>query len=642
MSLILALPFVVWCAGAESLINAPPGLSAPDLSHRPVATALAMPPLPALESRPELLVLTTDQLAADSRVLPRFMAFRQAEGWAVELATEADWDRPTAEGADARPDRVRAYLQERYASDPGAYLLLIGDPDPDGGDLPMLNSYPVEALTRYYPDSTADNMSPTPTDFYFAELSEDWDCDNDGQPWDYPDDAACMDNQPELFVGRLPVYGGDADALDALLERILARDLEADKSYRHRVLLPGALFGVAGGSSATGGDYPEHQDGAGVLEAIYDALPAAFHDQALRIFEGEGLLPSPYARDLDLSRDTLVEQWSQGAGLVVWAGHGWYDSVHRVIWNGDHDGDGLGSDDEISSPAFFESSDTPDLSGAGGAFTWQISCDNSWPEDPGNLGLALLSGGAAGTMAATRVSYGSTGEFGEPFEPRPDLAGGSTASTYYAQWLTQGATVGEAAMWTKSELPGDGWGKVYEEVDCTGFAWATRAEFNLYGDPTRSLELCAGDADCDDGNACTGLEVCSDGFCVHQDVPDCSHLDSDCSAGICDPVEGACVAEPLRDGASCDDGAWCSEHDVCSEGVCGGEPRDCGSRDGWEASCDEDADVCSWAALDTGEPADDEEGGGLFGCASGAGLAGWLLSLLGLSVVARRPRHAGT
>ncbi len=637
--MLATLCLIATTLAAPGLLNPPPGLPAPDLTHTPDTRLPVSLPMPALQARPELLVLTTDQLAADSRVLPRFVAFRQAEGWAVGLATEADWDSSTGEAADTRQDRIRAYLQERYASDPGAYVLLIGDPDPEAGDLPMLMSYPVEDLTRYYPDSTADNMSPTPTDFYYAELSSEWDCDGDGLPWDYPDDADCMDMEPEVFVGRLPVYGGDADALDALLERILARDLEEDKSYRHRVLLPAALFGVEGGSSATGNDYPYHQDGAGVLEYIYDELPADFQAQALRIFEGEGLLPSPYERDLDLSRDTVVEQWSEGAGLVVWAGHGWYDSVHRVVWNEDLDGDGLGDDDEISSPAFMESSDAPDLVDAGGAFTWHISCDNAWPEDPNNLGLALLSGGAAATMAATRVSYGSTGDFGEPFEPRPDLAGGSSASTYYAQWLAEGATVGEAAMWTKSELPGDGWIKVYEEVDCTGFAWATRAEFNLYGDPTRSLELCDVDADCDDGNACTGIESCTDGFCVHSEVPDCSHLDSTCSAGICDPDQGACVAEPLMDGASCDDEAWCTEGDVCTDGVCGGEPRDCGTRDGWEASCDEDQDVCEWTELDTGEPAEDDEGGGLFGCASGGGAVSLLLTLVGWGAVTRRRRH---
>ncbi len=631
----LALAALLAPASAERLLNAPPGLPAPDLTQQAPVAAAGLAPLPALEPRSELLVLTTDQLAADSRLLQRFMAFRQAEGWAVDLATEADWDQPTGQLQDGRQDRIRGYLQARYADDPGAYLLLIGDPDPDLGDLPMLQSYPVEDLTRYYPDSTAENMSPTPTDFYYAELSGDWDCDGDGLPWDYPDDAGegCMDNQPELFVGRLPVYDGDADALDALLERVLARDLEADKSYRGRVLLPGAMFGVAGGSSAAGGEYPEHQDGAGILARIYDDLPADFQQQALRIFEGEGLQPSPYERDLDLSRDALVEQWAQGAGLVVWAGHGWMDSAHRVIWSSDLDGDGLASDAEISSPAFIESPDALDLSDAGGAFTWQISCDNSWPEDPENLSLALLSGGAAGTMGSTRVSYGSTGDFGETWQPRPDLAGGASASYYYALQLAAGATVGQALMWTKSEMSGDGWTKIYETVDCTGFAWATRAEYNLYGDPTRSLELCEADADCEDGDACTGTERCAAGFCVHDDAPDCSALDSDCSVGLCDAESGGCVAQPRFDGASCDDGAWCTEDDVCGSGVCGGVARDCGSREGWWASCDEEADACEWTPADTGEPVVEAPKG----CSSTArSSGGWLAPLLVPLMVRRR------
>ncbi len=81
----------------------------------------------------ELIVLTTSELAAGSRELPRFVAFREAEGWEVTLATETDWDHPAQTSADSRQDRIRAWLKERYAEDPGAFLLLIGDPDPATG-----------------------------------------------------------------------------------------------------------------------------------------------------------------------------------------------------------------------------------------------------------------------------------------------------------------------------------------------------------------------------------------------------------------------------------------------------------------------------------------------------------------------------
>ncbi len=624
-------------AHADRLLNMPTAFPAPrvDTPARPLEPDAMVFALPELEPRMELLVLTTDQLAADSALLQRFLAFREAEGWEVSLATETDWDQPAGTAADSRQDRIRAYLRGRYADDPGAYLLLIGDPDPEVGDLPMLPAYPVEDLLRYYDEGIHDNMSPIPTDFYYAELSGEWDSDGDGLPWDYPDDAEGMDAEPELIVGRLPVYGGDADALDALLAGILARDLEQDKRYRRQLLYPAAFLGIGGTSTAFGGIYEEHSDGAGVQATMYRDLDPAF--EGTRLFEGAGLLPSPYERDEDLSRDRLVELWSEGAGIVQWIGHGWLDSVHRVVWDADHDGDDEGDDDEVSSPAFLESGDAQDLAGAPGAFTWHVSCDNAWPEYRDNLALALLEAGFAGSVAATRVSYGSSPEFGETWEPRPELAGGTTASYYYGQLLTQGATVGEALAWTKWGLPGDGWHEVYDWVDCTGFAWATRALFNLYGDPTRSLELCDTDEDCDDGNACTGTESCQEGFCVHAEAPDCSELDSDCSVGICDPEQEACVAVARLEGASCDDGAWCTEGDVCREGVCGGESRDCGVREGWEAVCDEDADICDWYLADTGEPESERPGG--CGCASGAGAAGAaLLGLLPLGLAIGRRR----
>ncbi|HJN75975.1 MAG TPA: C25 family cysteine peptidase [Myxococcota bacterium] len=580
----------------------------------------------------ELIVLTTSELAAGSRELPRFVAFREAEGWEVTLATETDWDHPAQTSADSRQDRIRAWLKERYAEDPGAFLLLIGDPDPATGDIPMLETYPIASLLHYYPPELQTNMSPIPTDFYYAELTGEWDCDGDGRPWHYPRDIGegCMDMMPELYVGRLPVYDGDVGTMDALLERALERDLETDKSYRHTVLLPGALFGIDGTSTVSGGIYQGHSDGGGILATIHRDLPAVF--ESVRLFEGEGLLESAYERDLDLSRDQLLETWAQGAGVVVWAGHGWKDSTHRVVWVADLDEDGIGDDDEVISPSFIESGDEAELVSAGGAFTWHVSCDNAWPESEDNLATALLSGGAAGTVAATRVSYGSTPDFGETWEPRPELAGGTTASYYYALALTDGATSGEALARTKSELPGDGWTEVYAWVDTTGFAWATRAMFNLYGDPTRSLELCQQDSDCLDDSLCTGTEACQDGFCIHQDAPDCAELDSECSVGVCDPQTGGCTAEPRFDGAPCDDGAWCTESDTCGAGVCGGVLRDCGEREGYLSTCDDEAGVCLWEELDEEATPRAETRG----CASAGAAGGWLGMFLLPALVRRR------
>ena len=130
---------------------------------------------------------------------------------------------------------------------------------------------------------------------------------------------------------------------------------------------------------------------------------------------------------------------------------------------------------------------------------------------------------------------------------------------------------------------------------------------------------------CDDEIACTGVETCD------EDADLCGAGTGSCSAGqICDASSGECAlacagclisdtcygdgqVNPLNpcqvctlaaaqsdwsanDGASCDDGLFCTDNDTCSAGACvGGGDRECGdgvSCNGTEA-CDEDADICA-------------------------------------------------
>ncbi|MEM6992316.1 MAG: MYXO-CTERM sorting domain-containing protein [Myxococcota bacterium] len=55
---------------------------------------------------------------------------------------------------------------------------------------------------------------------------------------------------------------------------------------------------------------------------------------------------------------------------------------------------------------------------------------------------------------------------------------------------------------------------------------------------------CTSNADCSDGNACTGEEVCEEGSCVEVDDLDCDDGDV-CTANTCDPDAG-CASEPVE------------------------------------------------------------------------------------------------
>ncbi|MDP8255272.1 MAG: C25 family cysteine peptidase [Candidatus Alcyoniella australis] len=73
---------------------------------------------------------------------------------------------------------------------------------------------------------------------------------------------------------------------------------------------------------------------------------------------------------------------------------------------------------------------------------------------------------------------------------------------------------------------------------------------------------------------------------------------------ICDPGSSA-TSWSYNNGATCDDGEFCTVNDACSSGACSGSARDCDDGEfctGTE-SCDEDANAC----VSAGDPCDETE-----------------------------------
>jgi len=81
----------------------------------------------------------------------------------------------------------------------------------------------------------------------------------------------------------------------------------------------------------------------------------------------------------------------------------------------------------------------------------------------------------------------------------------------------------------------------------------------------------------------------------------CVNLNDACNVGTCDPMHG-CVKTPVNNGASCDDGKFCTTGDVCTNGVCSGTPKTCPTpTDPCQiAKCDETAMGCTNVAGNDG------------------------------------------
>jgi len=82
-------------------------------------------------------------------------------------------------------------------------------------------------------------------------------------------------------------------------------------------------------------------------------------------------------------------------------------------------------------------------------------------------------------------------------------------------------------------------------------------------DPSKGCIYTNNTLPCDDGNACTRVDRCSNGACVGSDPVICTASDQCHDAGTCDPATGICDNPAKADGTPCDDGNECTEGDRC-------------------------------------------------------------------------------
>lgn len=77
---------------------------------------------------------------------------------------------------------------------------------------------------------------------------------------------------------------------------------------------------------------------------------------------------------------------------------------------------------------------------------------------------------------------------------------------------------------------------------------------------------CEEDAECDDHNACDGVETCKDGHCAEGTAVVCTTPDEQCLARNCQPATGTCKLEAKPATAFCDDDDACTVDDHCGGG----------------------------------------------------------------------------
>jgi len=420
----------------------------------------------------ELLIITTNAIVSNSSKLEEFISAKKSFGFSVDIATENEFGTGTGH---SKAIKIREYI--KTVRDDYNFLLLIGNPHPENGDIPMLRPWPLENYNdQSDPLPQMENIKSAPTDTFYAELDGNWDLDGDGKFGVHPNDQdeGGVEFTAELIVGRIPVYSDSYSNLDKILEKSTAYMRgEGDLSYRKKVLFPGAI-----GFFESQDPYNPvpHQEGSFVAEhlrsSLFEANPA--HPEGdlyslTTLYETEvpDYYPhkSPYTPDYPLTKENLLSEWKKGYGIVYWLGHGMPTNTSRVFVRYNQR-----QEEEIIS-----SSDTSTLPFNTPSFVFMGSCLNGQPDSSDNIAYQMLLNGAVGVIAASNVSHGVPDK---NYAPENDDAGIFAFGTYFVKALVEEEFPAKVLSDNKAEL----FNNVTDNV-----MWNTKMELNYLGDPTLKI-----------------------------------------------------------------------------------------------------------------------------------------------------------
>ena len=451
----------------------------------------------------DYVIITTDGLI---EAVSSLVGWKKAIGYQVHVVT-VSWIENNYAGADLA-EQIRNFLIDKYAEWGIEYVLLVGNID-------------VIPMRQCFPDSTnhgdVDGMCP-PTDYYYADLTGDWDSDGDGYPGEYGQDD--IDFVPEVYVGRIP--WSSTTEVSSICEKLI--NFEADTSgWKNRALLLGS-FAFFENENHSG--YPEVDFAVLMEEIATDILPGWSYTT---MYEQAGIRPSDFACDYPLTRDNVISHWSVGQYAVVnWGGHGAFWGTVRTIWDWD-DGDGVPESQdpsELTQELIIYINDATLLDNNHPAIVWGTACNNAWPEED-NIARELLRHGSAGVVAATRNAWAA----GNWVDETSGLV--ATMNYFFLDFMiSRGQKVGEALYNSKAYYVDHFFGDHYAHQQ-------DLLEYCLYGDPSLVRE---------------GVPF----TCVDTDGDWCGdpgHPENDCPVDNCPDVYNPSQQDTDSDGLgdACDD-----------------------------------------------------------------------------------------
>jgi hypothetical protein len=381
------------------------------------------------------------------------VSYRQSQGYDVQVVTREYID-VHFPGNDIQ-QKIRNYLRNNMSS--VEYVLLVGF----SSDMPWRQMVPF----NNDPDSPWNdyNISPIPSDLYYAELTDpdslSWNSDGDdyyGEVYDengQPNGEDDPDYHADIHLGRIPF--SDAGYIEDICEKEIAFDGNTNLSYKTASLLPGAVYYYANENG--GGN--DRNDGADYLEELMDDS-VLDRSNAVYLYEKGGLAPCSYSCTDSLTQNNMISYW-QSKGIMYECHHGNTNVYARKLWVWD-DGDGIPENNEITWPTCLYINDVYQLDNNNPATSFLRSCLCGKPE-VNSIGAMLLYRGASSVISSSRISWMT---FDDP--------GGIPYHFYdrlMRDTLTSSGVIGNAYDLARTDF-----------MDISMF-WLPTYHYNLFGDP---------------------------------------------------------------------------------------------------------------------------------------------------------------
>jgi len=260
------------------------------------------------------VIITTSDL---EDAVKEFKTWKEYPGFSVEIVN-ISWISDNYNGVDLQ-EQIRNFLIDKYEEWDINYVLIVGTRN----NIPMRRCDPIiwDYGEYFY------------SDFYYSDITGNWDLDEDGKYAEYGDDN--VDFIPEISVGRIP--SDNKDTVAQILENIMQFGSDVG-SWKKNVLLLGAISYYQGLESH-GWVYDRDDCGTLMEECRIDIFdPEDFN--CIRMFEAEGLRPSTYDYEYPLEHSNVLSEWTNNYAIVNMVGHSNENLAARWIWDHD-DGDNI-------------------------------------------------------------------------------------------------------------------------------------------------------------------------------------------------------------------------------------------------------------------------------------------------------------